>query len=243
MGKCCGGQTPAEAAAMASIVGFKPRDGSDGVVYKSVIAGEAGVGKTSLVERLLGFPWDPNATPTVGIDFKHRTEKIGNMSVKLQLWDSAGQERFRSLTNTYFRNVHLVIFVYDVTNPETFDKLNDYWVRNAVENAQTDNFLKVLIGNKTDLLQPGQPEPVEPTKTDALSRLEGWMYFRTSAKRQKSEQIEEIRKQILDRLLQRDPDIDFEALMREDSVIKCEKAAKAATDPWLANDSSENQVD
>lgn len=92
-------------------------------LYKIVLIGDSGVGKTSL---LLRFAEDVfNATPlqTIGVDFKIKTLKIDDKIVKVQVWDTAGQERFRSISQTYFRNAHACIAVYDVTSKTSFESL------------------------------------------------------------------------------------------------------------------------
>lgn len=85
--------------------------------------GDSGVGKTSLLLRFTDDQF--NATPlnTIGVDFKIKTLKIDDKIVKVQVWDTAGQERFRSISQTYFRNAHGCVAVYDVTSKTSFESL------------------------------------------------------------------------------------------------------------------------
>lgn len=233
MGKCCDGTSSVEAGAIASLNTSREPNKR---VYKVVIVGQAGVGKTSVTERMLGFPFEPNITATLGIEFKIKTIKIANMEIKVQMWDSAGQERFRAITTTYFANAHLVIFVYDVNQKATFDDLVEYWIGDAETKSRNSAYLKVLIGNKTDLLQPGVKEPIEEERVKALTMLPGWMYARTSAKMQTNEVLKQLLATIVDRLLQNDPTIDFEALMREDSKLR--SAQLLVDEAWENNGES-----
>ena len=100
--------------------GFKPSDLE--ALYKLVMIGDSDAGKTSLLMRYSDDIF--SATPcTVGIDFKIKTLKVDDRIIKMQIWDTAGQERYRSITNTYLRNAHCCIAVYDITRRESFENL------------------------------------------------------------------------------------------------------------------------
>ena len=89
-------------------------------LFKLVIIGDSGVGKSSLLVRFADDTFSENCISTIGVDFKIKTIDINGERVKLQLWDTAGQERFRTITATYYRGTHGVIVVYDVTSGESF---------------------------------------------------------------------------------------------------------------------------
>ncbi|KAH9628511.1 hypothetical protein HF086_017337 [Spodoptera exigua] len=90
-------------------------------VFKIIVLGDSGVGKTCLTYRFCEGQFLDKSEATIGVDFRERSIKIGGEDIKLQLWDTAGQERFRkSMVQHYYRNVHAVVIVYDVTKPETF---------------------------------------------------------------------------------------------------------------------------
>lgn len=82
------------------------------------------------------------------MDFRFRTVKIDGKTVKLQIWDTAGQERFRTITSAYYRGADGIIMVYDTTNPESFDHVND-WLK-EVNRYAAEKTVKLLVGNKCD---------------------------------------------------------------------------------------------
>jgi len=85
---------------------------------------------------------------TIGVDFRFRTVKIDGKTVKLQIWDTAGQERFRTITSAYYRGADGIIMVYDTTNTESFDHVND-WLK-EVNRYAAEKTVKLLVGNKCD---------------------------------------------------------------------------------------------
>ncbi|CAG7784800.1 unnamed protein product [Allacma fusca] len=117
-------------------------------LFKVVLVGNAGVGKTCLVRRFTQGLFPPGQGATIGVDFMIKTVDINGEKVKLQIWDTAGQERFRSITQSYYRSAHALILVYDVSSQPTFDCLPD-WLREIEEYANV-KVLRVLVGNKTD---------------------------------------------------------------------------------------------
>mmetsp|Transcript_13174 Transcript_13174/g.30012 ORF Transcript_13174/g.30012 Transcript_13174/m.30012 type:complete len:215 (-) Transcript_13174:163-807(-) len=116
--------------------------------YKVILIGDQQVGKTCLLTRYLDNTWSDAVEATIGVDFKTRTEKVGNIDVRLQLWDTAGQERFRSLTTTYLKKSAAAVIVYDVTNKTSFATVQS-WLK-EVRNASEDPLIFV-VGNKMDM--------------------------------------------------------------------------------------------
>jgi len=117
-------------------------------LFKVVLVGNAGVGKTCLVRRFTQGLFPPGQGATIGVDFMIKSVDINGEKVKLQIWDTAGQERFRSITQSYYRSAHGLILVYDVSSQPTFDCLSE-WLREIEEYANA-KVLRVLVGNKTD---------------------------------------------------------------------------------------------
>jgi len=122
-------------------------------LFKVVLIGNSGVGKTCLVRRFTQGVFPKGQGATIGVDFMIKTLEIENSAgqreaVKLQIWDTAGQERFRSITQSYYRSAHALILVYDLSCQPTFDTLSD-WLREIQEYANP-KVLKILVGNKTD---------------------------------------------------------------------------------------------
>lgn len=116
---------------------------------KILIIGESGVGKSSLLVRFTDDIFDPDMGATIGVDFKVKTLTIDGNKMKLALWDTAGQERFRTLTPSYYRGAQGVIFVYDVSVRQSFDKLGD-WLNECETYSTKQDMVKMLVGNKID---------------------------------------------------------------------------------------------
>ena len=118
-------------------------------VFKIIIVGDAGVGKSCLLRRFADQSFTDNYINTIGVDFKVRTLELHGKTVKLNIWDSAGQERFRTIVNTYYRGAHGIVVVYDTTDRDSFEHLPD-WLNDVSELAEP-NSKKLLVGTKVDL--------------------------------------------------------------------------------------------
>jgi len=116
---------------------------------KILIIGESFVGKSSLLLRFTDDTFATEMPATIGMDFKTTKMTIDSNVVKLAIWDTAGSERFRSLTPNFYRGSHGVILVYDVTNRQTFDKL-DNWLKEVEAYSTKADIVKMLIANKID---------------------------------------------------------------------------------------------
>ncbi|CAL2036457.1 unnamed protein product [Caenorhabditis brenneri] len=117
-------------------------------LFKVVLVGNAGVGKTCLVRKFTQGIFPPGQSATIGVDFMIKTVKVGNDKIKLQIWDTAGQERFRSITQSYYRSAHAIVLVYDVSCQPSFDCLPE-WL-GEIESYANRRVLKILVGNKVD---------------------------------------------------------------------------------------------
>ncbi len=111
--------------------------------------GDSGIGKSSIIERIVNNTFHSMFITTIGIDFKVYYKTVGKKHVKLQLWDSAGQERFRSITKNYFNRAHGIILVYDVTYQKSFDNLQ-YWLKSINNNIEPGSVKLFLFGTKID---------------------------------------------------------------------------------------------
>ena len=92
-------------------------------LFKLVIVGDAGVGKSNILIRYTKNEFDASNKPTIGIEFSSKTIDITNKRVKLQIWDTAGQERYRAVANQYYKGSSGVVVVYDITKRYTFENL------------------------------------------------------------------------------------------------------------------------
>ena len=121
---------------------------SDDNIYKLVLLGAAGVGKTSMARRCVNLDFDHKVESTVGCAFFQRTIYIRDTRLKFNIWDTAGQERYHCLTDMYFRGADATIVVYDITKEQTFQHAVE-WVEEA-RHEVGPNIVVVLAGNKTD---------------------------------------------------------------------------------------------
>ena len=148
------------------------------VCVKSIIVGDSGVGKSSLLYRYTDQDWNPHYIATIGVDFKVLTFERNNKVVKLQLWDTAGQERFRTITHSYYRGAHAVMLVFSVTDRESFDNVKR-WVGD-VRKYGSETVPMVLVGNKSDV--PESQRVVPDEEAEALAESLGCKYVKASAK-------------------------------------------------------------
>jgi Ras-related protein Rab-1A len=123
-------------------------------LFKLVLIGDSGVGKSCLLLRFADDNFTDSYISTIGVDFRFRTITIDKKTVKLQIWDTAGQERFRTITSAYYRGADGIIMVYDVTNQDSFEHVEE-WL-SEVDRYANENTAKLLIGNKADLLEQKQ---------------------------------------------------------------------------------------
>ncbi|AYV75191.1 MAG: hypothetical protein Terrestrivirus1_65 [Terrestrivirus sp.] len=117
--------------------------------FKFVIIGDIGVGKSSIVTRYFDNDFNPNRSVTIGPDFRIKTLDFDEKKVKLQLWDTAGIEKFHSITSSFYRKARGIIIVYDVDDKQSFDNIQK-WFDYIKEHAPYDA-VRVLVGNKIDL--------------------------------------------------------------------------------------------
>ncbi|XP_021747116.1 GTP-binding protein YPTM2-like [Chenopodium quinoa] len=118
-------------------------------LFKLLLIGDSGVGKSCLLLRFADDSYVESYISTIGVDFKIRTVEQDGKTIKLQIWDTAGQERFRTITSSYYRGAHGIIIVYDVTDQQSFDNVKQ-WL-NEIDRYASDNVVKILVGNKSDL--------------------------------------------------------------------------------------------
>lgn len=117
--------------------------------FKILLIGDSGVGKSSLLISFISNHVE-DLSPTIGVDFKIKHLIVGEKKLKLTIWDTAGQEKFRTLTSSYFRNAQGIILVYDVTERETFTNLSEVWAKEIELHSTNQDCVKMLVGNKVD---------------------------------------------------------------------------------------------
>ena len=117
--------------------------------FKIIIIGDSGVGKSSLLKRAVQNRFDESYQATIGFEFLLMHYKINELKFKLQIWDTCGQEMYRSLVQGFYRNTSLAIIVYDVNNPKSFEGL-EIWLKDLRQ--QTEQEIPIfIVGNKSDM--------------------------------------------------------------------------------------------
>jgi len=146
-------------------------------LFKYIIIGDTGVGKSCLLLQFTDKRFQPVHDLTIGVEFGARMITIDNRQIKLQIWDTAGQESFRSITRSYYRGAAGALLVYDITRRQTFNHLTR-WLEEARQNAN-QSMVIMLIGNKSDLDHRRQ---VSKEEGEQFAREHNLIFLETSAK-------------------------------------------------------------
>ena len=144
-------------------------------IFKFLLIGESGVGKSSLLLRYCDNSFTSSFISTIGVDFKIKTVKYKGETIKIQLWDTAGQERFRTISQSFYRGCNGIILVYDCNDIDSFNKI-EYWYDQIAKYAEKDCIV-LLIGNKVDL-----EKKVTTQEGEDMALKYDWGFIETSAK-------------------------------------------------------------
>lgn len=118
-------------------------------LYKIVLTGDSGVGKSCLLSRFTRNEFDIESKSTIGVEFATRSIKVGGKTVKAQVWDTAGQERYRAITSAYYRGAVGALITYDISKLRSFNNV-ERWLTELRELSDND-IVVMLVGNKVDL--------------------------------------------------------------------------------------------
>jgi Ras-related protein Rab-6A len=116
---------------------------------KLIVVGNQGTGKSCILNRFINNSFDENYQATIGLDFHSKNVTIHNQDIRLILYDTAGQEKFRSLIPMYIREAQIILLIYDITNKDSFDSIPN-WMEEISE-VKNNDIIYVLVGNKIDL--------------------------------------------------------------------------------------------
>lgn len=144
---------------------------------KVVLVGETEVGKTCIVKREVTGQFDEKCLTTLGASFTSKPLRVADTNVILQIWDTAGQEKYRGMTPMYYHGVHIVIVVYSITRRASFNEI-DRWI-NDIQNNAPEEAKIILVGNKTDL---EIERDVSPEEGQEKANHYGALFFEVSAK-------------------------------------------------------------
>jgi len=146
-------------------------------LFKYIIIGDTGVGKSCLLLQFTDKRFQPVHDLTIGVEFGARMVTIDGKQIKLQIWDTAGQESFRSITRSYYRGAAGALLCYDITRRETFNHLT-CWLEDARQHSNS-NMTIMLIGNKSDL---EHKRAVSTEEGEQFAKENGLIFIETSAK-------------------------------------------------------------
>ena len=120
---------------------------------KAVLLGESGVGKTCIIARFINNTFENNIMSTTGASYAGKTlsfDEFGGKCIKFEIWDTAGQEKYRALTKIFYKDAGVAILVYDITRKESFDEIKEYWY-NQIKECAPKNIVIGIAANKCDL--------------------------------------------------------------------------------------------
>ncbi|XP_075886662.1 ras-related protein Rab-17-like isoform X1 [Nelusetta ayraudi] len=144
---------------------------------KLVLLGSSGVGKSSLALRFSNNDFRESATPTVGCAYLTQTVHLSQVSIRFEIWDTAGQEKYHSVTPLYYRGAHAALIVYDISNRQTFARAQ-LWLKELEKQSMPGSTIIWLVGNKGDL---GNERHVSVKEGQTLADHRGLFFWETSA--------------------------------------------------------------
>ena len=145
-------------------------------LLKYIIIGNSGVGKSNITIRFLYGKYSANYVPTIGAEYGAKSIIIDNKTYRIQIWDTAGQENFRSITRSYYSNCSCAFIVYDITNLQSFEDVQN-WVNDCKKNTKNP-LLFVLVGNKMDLTNN---RVISYEEGNRYANEKGMLFFEVSA--------------------------------------------------------------
>ena len=148
-------------------------------VYKVLLLGDSSVGKTCFLLRYCDRTFQEAHLSTIGLDYRLKTMTLkNNKNIKLQIWDTAGQDRFRALTKNYYKGANGIILIYDISTTQTFENVK-VWINQIKEEANA-NVIIYLVGNKIDL--PKDKRTVSEEEGQKLADEYKFLFKEASAK-------------------------------------------------------------
>ena len=146
----------------------------DEIILKVLLLGDSNVGKTHLINRFTDNEYEENSSSIIGIEFKHKEIELNKKKIKLNILDTAGQEKYLSVAKNFIRNGDGVIFIFDLTNKESFKNIKKWLITSEEINPE---FPKILVGNKNDL----PDKKIDKEIIEKFSEKYHMKYFETSA--------------------------------------------------------------
>ena len=144
---------------------------------KMVLIGESAVGKTSIIKRFTSDKFEIDSLSSLSAQISSKEIEINSQIYNLDIWDTAGQEKYRALVKVFYKNSKAIILVYDITNQKSFDEVKNYWFPQTKENSDKD-VVYGLVGNKSDLYDK---EEVNENEAREFAKEINAIFFLTSA--------------------------------------------------------------
>lgn len=145
---------------------------------KIVLVGESGVGKTSIISQYIENEFTDKLLSTTGATFSTKTLTVGTKALAMEIWDTIGQEKYRSLTRMFYKEAVAAVLVYDITRKDSFDEIKNYWLEEVRNNAP-ENCILIICGNKNDLYLK---EQIDENTAKEYATQNNALFFLTSAK-------------------------------------------------------------
>ena len=146
------------------------------ITIKLLLIGNAYVGKTLIVQKFIDNTFSKSTVSTIGVDLQSKVIDINGKKVKYLIWDTAGEDRMKTMTYSYYRGCHVILVVFDVTERKSFQNVTT-WVE-CIDKFAKSNVLRILVGNKTDL---EDKRVVSTEEGKELAAQNGLKYYEISA--------------------------------------------------------------
>ena len=168
--------------------------------YKIILLGNSGVGKTAIINRYCKELFSNEMDPTIGVNFQPKYIEVNGKTIKLAIWDTAGQEKFRTITRQFYRKVDGAILVYDITDRQSLNDLKNVWIPELNANVSRTCQL-ILVGNKSDLKDdPNYKDHIVPKEDgENVAREYATLFVEASAKN--SENVKNLFEELVQRLV------------------------------------------
>ena len=166
--------------------------------FKVIFVGDAGTGKTSFINRIIENEFNEYYEPSIGVDFMSKNVRFKGNNIRIQIWDTSGQEKYKGLIPSYIRNSSIVFIIYDVSNRTSFENIPK-WIDFV---KSIENTTLILLGNKIDLNRK-----VETNEGKKLAKDKGILFFESNAKSN-----ENIKKIFLSSLVEVLPIFEFNSI-------------------------------
>ena len=203
--------------------------------YKLLLLGDTNVGKTSIFERFIKGTFTEIKGASIGIDFETKPFKYKNTNYTIDLYDTAGQERFRSITKVYYKNGEGYFIVFDLTNENSLNSIQ-YWIDSIKEYSEESKF--IILGNKDDLKDKKISDEIINNELNKLKQSENnkdLIYLKTSAKKDKN--IKKAFETMIDLLVNENiPENEQKQQLKANNTIKLDKRRHTKSEKEINRD-------